>query len=58
VLDAIAAAEAELTRLSAAADVPDEPDRRWVDSWLHRSYLEYWAASETAASSARTGGLS
>lgn len=44
VLDAIAAAEARLERLRDSASVPDEPDRRWVDDWLHRRYLEFWAA--------------
>jgi hypothetical protein len=44
VLDAIAAAEARLGRLRDSASVPDEPDRRWVDDWLHRRYLEFWAS--------------
>ena len=44
VLDAIAAAEARLERLRDSASVPDEPDRRWVDDWLHRRYLEFWAS--------------
>jgi hypothetical protein len=43
VLDAIAAAEARLERLRDSASVPDEPDRGWVDDWLHRCYLEFWA---------------
>src|SRR5215475_5400985 len=38
VLDAIAAAEARLARLRDSASVPGEPDRRWVDDWLHRRY--------------------
>jgi len=44
VLDAIAAAEARLGRLRDSASVPDEPDRGWVDDWLHRRYLEFWAS--------------
>ena len=44
VLDAIAAAEARLERLRDGASVPDEPDRGWVDDWLHRRYLEFWAS--------------
>ena len=44
VLNAIAAAEARLERLRDSASVPDEPDRRWVDDWLHRRYLEFWAS--------------
>jgi uncharacterized protein len=31
-------------RLRDSAAVPDEPDRRWVDDWLHRSYLDFWAS--------------
>jgi len=23
--------------------IPDQPDRRWVDDWLHCSYLDFWA---------------
>jgi hypothetical protein len=44
VLDAITEAEDRLERLRDAAAVPDEPDRRWVDDWLHRSYLDFWAS--------------
>jgi hypothetical protein len=43
VLDAIADAEAQLVRLRDGADAPGEPDRRWVDEWLHRSHVSYWA---------------
>jgi uncharacterized protein len=43
VVDAITQAEGELTRLRDAGGVPAEPDRRWIDDWLHRSYLDYWA---------------
>ena len=35
-------AHARLVALHDAADVPAEPDRDWVDKWLHRSHLEYW----------------
>jgi hypothetical protein len=44
VLGAITDAEARLAALRAAAAVPEQPDRRWVDDWLHRSYLDFWAA--------------
>jgi uncharacterized protein len=49
VVEAISAAESELTRLTDHSTVPAEPDRRWVDDWLHRSHLRYWAhlAGET-----------
>ena len=43
VLDALAAAEARLTELRDSPAIPDQPDRRWVDDWLHRSYLDFWA---------------
>jgi uncharacterized protein len=43
VLDAIRAAEARLEALRDSPAVPAQPDRAWVDDWLHRSYLESWA---------------
>lgn len=43
VLDAVADAEARLTELRDSPAIPDQPDRRWVDDWLHRSYLDFWA---------------
>jgi hypothetical protein len=52
VLDAVAAAEGELVSLRTASNVPAEPDRHWVDEWLHRSYLEYWARLGDLAQSA------
>jgi uncharacterized protein len=42
VVEAVSAAEAELVRLKATSALPDEPDHRWVDAWLHRSHLQYW----------------
>jgi uncharacterized protein len=42
VIDAVAAAESRLARLRDDSSAPAEPDRRWVDDWLHRSYLDYW----------------
>lgn len=36
------AAEARLRALQTSADVPDQPDRAWVDGWLHRAHLAYW----------------
>ncbi len=44
VVAAVAASEAELIRLRSGSALPDEPDRRWVDEWLHRSHLNYWSA--------------
>ena len=43
VVDAVAAAEAELERLRDASTLAAEPDRRWVDDWLHRSHQAYWS---------------
>jgi hypothetical protein len=43
VLDAITSAEARLTELRDSPALPDQPDRAWVDDWLHRSYLDFWA---------------
>jgi hypothetical protein len=46
VLAAVADVEARLAALQAGGAVPPEPDHAWVDDWLHRSYLAYWAASQ------------
>jgi hypothetical protein len=43
VLDAVADAEQQLIALGTSSGVPPEPDRAWVDGWLHRSYLSSWA---------------
>jgi uncharacterized protein len=43
VLAAIDRAEADLERLRSSQAVPAQPDRAWVDSWLHRSYTAYWS---------------
>jgi hypothetical protein len=42
VLDAITDTEARLTQLRDSPAVPNQPDWRWVDDWLHRSYLDFW----------------
>lgn len=42
VIAAIDDAEQQLIRLRTSSDLPPEPDRSWVDGWLHRSYLEHW----------------
>jgi uncharacterized protein len=44
VLADIDAAEAELISLRASPAVPAQPDRAWVDGWLHRSYLVFWSS--------------
>lgn len=43
VVDELVHHERELTTLRASADIPDEPDRAWVDGWLIRSHQAYWA---------------
>jgi uncharacterized protein len=43
VLDLITGAEARLTELRDSSALPEQPDRSWVDGWLHRSYLNFWA---------------
>jgi uncharacterized protein len=45
VLATITDAETRLAGLRDSAAVPEQPDRRWVDDWLHRSYLDFWARS-------------
>jgi len=42
VLDAVSEAEARLIELRDSSSLPDQPDRQWVDGWLHRSHLAYW----------------
>ncbi|MGY1695835.1 MULTISPECIES: nucleotidyltransferase domain-containing protein [unclassified Geodermatophilus] len=44
VVAAVDDAEARLAALRDSPAVPARPDRAWVDGWLHRSYLAYWAA--------------
>ncbi|WP_375502030.1 DNA polymerase beta superfamily protein [uncultured Jatrophihabitans sp.] len=44
VVAAIDDAAARLSALAVASSVPEQPDRRWVDEWLHRAHLEYWRA--------------
>ncbi len=45
VIDAISDAEAELARLGHTPSLPELPDRNWVNDWLHRAYLSYWAST-------------
>ncbi len=42
VLDAIDETGTRLAQLCDSPAVPDQPDRSWVDEWLHRSYLDFW----------------
>jgi hypothetical protein len=42
VLGAVTSAEDRLTRLRDSAAIAAEPDRQWIDDWLHRSYLAFW----------------
>jgi len=43
VIAAVEEAERSLEALRAGSDLPDQPDRAWVDDWLHRSHLDYWS---------------
>lgn len=42
VVAAIGDAEQELIALRASPAVPAQPDRAWVDDWLHRAHVSYW----------------
>lgn len=55
VLDRLDGLQRELELLTTGADLPEEPDRAWIDDWLHRSYTAYWADEEDA-SRLRAGG--
>jgi uncharacterized protein len=44
VVAAITTSEEQLVGLRSSSELPDEPDRQWVDEWLHRSHLDYWSA--------------
>jgi uncharacterized protein len=44
VIARISDAEEQLVALGSSRHVPDEPDRAWVNEWLHRSHLAYWQA--------------
>lgn len=44
VLAEIDALAAELASLRTTSPLPEEPDRAWVDAWLHRSHLRHWAS--------------
>src|SRR6516162_11105861 len=46
VLVAVSEAETRLAGLQDSPAIPDQPDRRWVDDWLHRSYVAFWAREE------------
>jgi uncharacterized protein len=41
-IEAVDRAQQELTELQASSQVPDQPDRDWVNGWLHRSYQAFW----------------
>ena len=43
VLALVTDAETRLTELQDSSALPGQPDRGWVDGWLHRSYLNFWA---------------
>lgn len=41
-------AERQLLALHDSDRVPAQPDTEWVNDWLHRAHLNYWAASPEA----------
>lgn len=43
VITAIDDIAAELVSLTNAPSLPAQPDRVWVDHWLHRWYLDHWS---------------
>lgn len=43
VISAVDAAERKLESLRTSPAIPAEPDRDWVNGWLHRSYTTYWS---------------
>jgi hypothetical protein len=47
VIDAVETAERQLESLRASMVIPAEPDRDWVNDWLHRSYTTYWATIDS-----------
>ena len=49
VLALVTGAQARLTELRDGSALPGQPDRHWVDGWLHRSYLNFWAAGPASA---------
>jgi hypothetical protein len=44
VVAAVNQAEDDLVGLRSSPVVPAQPDRDWVDNWLHRSHLDYWSS--------------
>jgi hypothetical protein len=44
-VNAVDDAEQHLLALHDSDRVPAHPDTDWVNDWLHRAHLEYWAAS-------------
>jgi hypothetical protein len=44
VVAAVVRAEKQLEGLRDDSSLPEQPDRAWVDSWLHMSHLQYWSA--------------
>ena len=43
VLDAVSDTEARLAQLRDIPAIAEQPDRAWVEDWLHRSHLNFWA---------------
>lgn len=43
VVGAVDQSERRLQELRDKADLPAQPDRDWVDGWLHRAHVAHWA---------------
>ena len=50
VVAAIDDVEQKLVNLKAKSAVPAEPNREWVNAWLHRSYQTYWDGRSSVSS--------
>ena len=44
-LDAV---EARLVAATESSPLPERPDHDWIDGWLHRSYVAFWAQDSSA----------
>lgn len=49
VIEAVEAAERKLESLRSSPAIPADPDRHWVNGWLHRSYTNHWASMHPQA---------
>ena len=55
VLGQLAKYDADLTSLRETSSVPEQPDRKWVDGWLHRVHLVHWESLARSRPGRRSG---